>query len=159
MEVRKIIAFKIVTWFCLFGTSCSDDLGPGANYLSFELDGQFWESNTADATGSFIGSSLISITLTARNPQGETLQLSIFSTEVDLIEYVFSPTVGIAFSPSGNLSGPDSFRSSSCALVSGGILLTEKEINFLSGTFSGSICLASGEQKQIRNGVFSQVRY
>ncbi|GAB4399896.1 MAG: hypothetical protein OHK0053_20800 [Microscillaceae bacterium] len=134
-------------------------MGPGANYLSFELDGQFWESNAADATGSFIGSSLISITLTARNPQGEAIQLTIFSTEVDLIEYVFSPTVGIVFSPSGNLSGADSFSSSSCALVSGGILLTEREINFLSGTFSGTVCLASGEQKQIRNGVFSQVRY
>jgi hypothetical protein len=136
-------------------TSCGDNIGPNANYVSFEIDGVFWESNDITASGTAAGSGIISVDILARNTLGEKLEIKVFSGNQNAIEYVFDQSIGITYTPSGSLN--TAYQSNNCTNVSGGIIFSERAINFVSGTFRGAVCLPSGEVKQIRNGFFNQV--
>jgi hypothetical protein len=147
---------RIVFLFILTGLSgCGDNIGPNANYVSFEIDGVFWESNDITASGTAAGSGIISVNILARNLLGETLEIRVFSGNQNAIEYVFDQSIGITYTPSG--SGSTAYQSNNCTNVSGGIIFSERAVNFVSGTFRGAVCLPSGEVKQIRNGFFNQV--
>lgn len=144
--------------FSLFGLlGCGDNVGPFANYVSFEIDGVFWESNQANAVGGVAGGGLISINMEAINEAGEAFELRIFSTDQNAIEYVFDQNTSIGYTDTGNLNSSQVYRSNNCATMSGGIIFSERNLNFVSGTFRGTVCLPSGEIKQIRNGFFNQV--
>ncbi len=149
---RLFVAFLL---YSLLG--CGNNIGPFANYVSFEIDGVFWESNRANAIGSVAGGGLISINMEAVNEAGEAFELRIFSTNQNAIEYVFEQNTSIGYAASGNLNSSQVYRSNNCAVMSGGIIFSERNINFVSGTFRGTVCLPSGEVKQIRNGFFNQV--
>ncbi len=156
MKYYFIYRFLIVLLLCAL-LGCGDNVGPFANYVSFEIDGVFWESNQANAIGSIAGGGLISINMEAVNEAGEAFELRIFSTDQNAIEYVFDQNTSIGYTATGNLNSSQVYRSNNCTTFSGGIIFSERNLSFVSGTFRGTVCLPSGEVKQIRNGFFNQV--
>lgn len=153
MKLKKLLFLSIIIAISLSG--CSDNIGPNANYVSFEIDGVFWESNNITASGTAAGTGVISINILAENDLGETFEMQVFSADQNVIEYVFNQSISIAYSPAG--TGSIAYQSNNCTNVSGGIIFSERAVNFVSGTFRGAVCLPSGEVKQIRNGFFNQI--
>ena len=95
----------------------------------------------------------------AENEKNESIRLIIQSTIPDALQYPFDNSTQVMFAPTGNFGAPDVLKSNSCGFVSGNIVITERGDFFLSGTFNGKVCLSTGEQKQISNGIINAVQY
>lgn len=150
----------MLSFSCLLGlasqSSCITDPDI-VNFVSFELDGITWQSDTAFAT---VGQdpNVFTLTLQARNPQGEVLQIELFEFKLDAIgSYVISPNNfnSLKYDPDGQIDG-NSLDAVQCALVSGDIQITSIDELVISGIFQGDVC-AGSQFRQIRNGRFENV--
>jgi hypothetical protein len=128
-----------------------------ANFVSFQLDGVTWSSTSVltesgDVTGAF------SLVIDAVNAN-QRMIIRIFSTTQSGVgTYLINNANqhNLIYAADGNISGAQVYEALNCSNTANTqILITQFEPDFVSGSFSGKICLPSGAEKIITNGSFT----
>jgi hypothetical protein len=149
---------KLIT-ICLILSSlwaCNRNPAP-ENFVSFELDGVLWESNSVNTRVFDLGT-LFEVEIIASNQKSERIRLRIYSLSGKGTGVYFSDNLTLLeYAADGNFGGLNSHRTGvSC---SGSITISEYEPGLLQGNFNGTLCTNSGNQKIIRNGVLNRLRF
>jgi hypothetical protein len=117
-----------------------------------------WESTNVSTRVVDLGA-LFEVEIIAANQKSERIRLRIYSLSGKGTGVYFSDNLGtvLEYAADGNFGGLSSHRTGgSC---SGSITITEYEPGLLQGSFNGTVCTNSGNQKIIRNGLLNRLRF
>ncbi len=138
-------------------TACTDDGAGPLNSVSFEIDGELWESTTASATLISSGS-VFSLNIIAQNEAGERVEINVFDTNSSGTGVFFinkGQQNNVIYSPDGQFTA-NSQDGVACPSTDGSINVTFISEFDVSGTFESVICGQNG-QSTIRTGRFERV--
>lgn len=147
---RSLIYTAIFT-LMLSLNACSGDQNP-ENYLSFQIDGRFWESQGAlvnlNDTGLFFF-----VEISAQNGEGESIFIQINSNNQSGTGiYPIGQNNSITYTDANGKA----YSSSLC--ISGNIVIDDYGDLSISGNFNSNVCNGS-ETKRILEGNFIRLVY
>jgi hypothetical protein len=134
-----------------------------SNFLSLEIDGEYWEANNIQTTVNQLGA-LFAVDISAKNAENELIYLKIYSLSAQGSGTYFITNLEnhtISYAPSGSLNTGEVYHARLNCLNNNNayIQITAYGDFRISGTFEGKVCLPSGTQKTIRIGRFNGLAF